>query len=78
MFWLKSCPRCSGDLYDSRDLFGRYLACLQCGHYLSDLEVLAVGCMSWLGSEAELAELEVNEHGVMAGLERSEALERVV
>ncbi len=35
MFWLKSCPRCHGDLYEDRDLHGRYIACLQCSHHLS-------------------------------------------
>lgn len=38
MFWLKSCPRCHGDLYEDRDLHGRYMACLQCGHHLSPAE----------------------------------------
>ena len=78
MFWLKSCPRCAGDLYDARDLFGGYLACLQCGHYLSELEELAVGCISWVAPETELAKLELNEHGVLAGREEAEALEQVV
>ena len=77
MFWLKSCPRCAGDLYDARDLFGGYLACLQCGHYLNELEELAVGCMSWAVPETELTKPETGEHGVFAGQEKSEALERV-
>jgi len=39
MFWLKSCPKCdTGDLYDSQDQYGRYIACLQCGHYLTEAE----------------------------------------
>lgn len=29
--YLKSCPRCSGDLLDTRDIDGDYLRCLQCG-----------------------------------------------
>lgn len=78
MFWLKSCPRCTGDIYDARDLFGGYLACLQCGYYLSEMEELAVGCISWVVSEIELAELEVNEHGGFAGTEEIEALMQVV
>lgn len=40
MFWLKACPRCHGDLYQEKDLFGSYLACLQCGHELSVMEEL--------------------------------------
>lgn len=31
MYWLKSCPRCGGDLFDDRDHFGYYIACAQCG-----------------------------------------------
>ncbi len=31
MFWFKQCPRCSGDLYNSRDCFGPFITCLQCG-----------------------------------------------
>jgi hypothetical protein len=39
MFWLKSCPKCdTGDLYDGQDQYGRYIACLQCGHYLTEVE----------------------------------------
>ncbi len=38
MFWLKSCVRCGGDLYDSEDIYGRFTACAQCGYYLTDDE----------------------------------------
>jgi len=31
MFWFKQCPRCSGDLYHTRDSFGPFITCLQCG-----------------------------------------------
>lgn len=31
MFWLKGCPRCSGDLYSDRDQYGTFVSCLQCG-----------------------------------------------
>ena len=33
MFWLKKCPRCSGDLYDEKDTFGPYFSCVQCGFH---------------------------------------------
>ncbi len=46
MFKFKSCPRCHGDLFLAKDIFGKYLSCLQCG-YLKDL------------AEAEVAELEL-------------------
>ena len=29
--YLKSCPRCHGDLYQDMDAYGRYLRCIQCG-----------------------------------------------
>ena len=38
MFWLKGCPRCHGDLFRERDQYGWYVFCLQCGHYLSEVE----------------------------------------
>ena len=31
MFWFKLCPRCSGDLYEDRDQYGRFITCMQCG-----------------------------------------------
>ncbi len=38
MLWLKSCPRCKGDLFETGDQFGAYLKCVQCGCHLSDAE----------------------------------------
>ncbi len=35
---LKACPRCGGDLYISRDMYGEYQGCIQCG-YMKDLDV---------------------------------------
>lgn len=34
MLWLKSCPRCGGDLVLERDRYGPYIYCVQCGHEL--------------------------------------------
>ena len=34
---LKTCPRCGGDVHSSRDVYGPYRECLQCG-YMVDLE----------------------------------------
>ena len=31
MFWLKGCPRCSGDLYVDQDQYGPFVTCIQCG-----------------------------------------------
>ena len=39
MLWLKCCQRCGdGDLSENRDMYGTYVTCLQCGHYLKDGE----------------------------------------
>ncbi len=38
MFWFKSCPKCRGDLYRNSDAYGTYIACMQCSHYLSQVE----------------------------------------
>ena len=38
MFWLKSCPKCVGDLYEASDHQGNYVSCIQCGHYLGEAE----------------------------------------
>lgn len=34
LFLLKSCPRCGGDLFIDRDIYGHYISCLQCGYML--------------------------------------------
>ncbi len=31
MFWFKLCPRCSGDLFEGRDHYGKFVTCMQCG-----------------------------------------------
>ena len=31
MFWIKRCPRCSGDLFGDRDQYGLFVTCIQCG-----------------------------------------------
>lgn len=43
MMWLKGCPKCHGDLYESKDHYGEYVTCLQCGHHLSVFEEIALG-----------------------------------
>jgi hypothetical protein len=37
-YWLKECPRCHGDLRCEVDVFGDYIACLQCGYTLKHTE----------------------------------------
>lgn len=41
--WLKSCPRCRGDLYEEaavglHRVASHYISCLQCGHVLTEAE----------------------------------------
>lgn len=31
MIYLKSCPKCHGDLALSRDSYGTFMSCIQCG-----------------------------------------------
>ena len=38
MFWIKACPRCKGDLYESSDIYGTYVSCLQCARFLTEEE----------------------------------------
>lgn len=38
MMWLKTCPRCRGDLYVERGIGETYVSCLQCGHTLNKME----------------------------------------
>lgn len=42
MLWLKTCPRCNGDLNEDRDMYGPYVACLQCAHTLTEAEEVAL------------------------------------
>jgi hypothetical protein len=41
MFWFKRCPRCSGDLYEETDLYGKFITCMQCGFSKDVSEKLA-------------------------------------
>ena len=36
MFWLKKCPRCSGDLFNANDQYGDFVTCMQ-GGFTKDL-----------------------------------------
>ena len=40
MLWLKSCPKCRGDLQQRNDQYGSYVACLQCGREFGEGEVI--------------------------------------
>ena len=41
-YWLKECPRCSGDLREESNTVGTYIVCLQCGHMLTGLQEKAL------------------------------------
>ena len=43
MFWFKACPKCHGDLHRDRDVYGTYVTCLQCSHYLTGAEETRLG-----------------------------------
>ncbi|MBI4201020.1 MAG: hypothetical protein HY531_01870 [Chloroflexi bacterium] len=32
MIYFKACPRCHGDMHLSKDQYGQYLECIQCGY----------------------------------------------
>lgn len=69
MFWLKCCPKCNkGDLYQSGDVYGRYITCLQCGYYLTEAEEVALRYASNCGSISHTKkEASATLEPVMAG-----------
>ncbi len=52
MYWLNSCRKCHGDLFESEDSYGSFISCLQCSSYLTESE------------EAELLGQSGNEMGL--------------
>ena len=38
MLFLKACPKCHGDMYVDRDVYGTFIECLRCG-LLRDVEL---------------------------------------
>ena len=59
MFWLKCCPRCEGDLYEARDTYGRYVACMQCGRVLNPLVESGLNLNGVLGQQQVLLKKSV-------------------
>lgn len=47
-YWLKECPRCHGDLREESDIYGRYVACVQCGYILKQAEEICLAAMGTL------------------------------
>ena len=58
MYWLKSCPRCHGDLYGRSDIHGSYIGCFQCGHYLTVAEDIDLRAESPRGMTCALPSTE--------------------
>jgi len=52
MYWLKACPRCRGDLHEEGDIYGVYVACIQCGYVLRDDEESILRATASLEREA--------------------------
>ena len=46
MFYLKGCPKCRGDVYESADIYGPYASCMQCSHYLTEAEKMRLNRFS--------------------------------
>ncbi len=55
--WLKACPRCGGDLYEERDVYGKFIACLQCAYYLTEVEEVLI---KYLASRSDAVEAKRN------------------
>ena len=65
MLFLKTCPRCRGDIYVDKDAYGHYAECLQCG-FSRDLPNPA----------ANGGERRAEEAAVAPGAERGERLKQ--
>ncbi len=38
MFWLKTCPRCKGDLFLDNNSYEQSVVCLQCGNRIYEIQ----------------------------------------
>jgi len=67
MIWLKCCPKFNkGDLVQGGDTYGSYIACLQCGYYLTEAEEVALRYTCNCGSIAH-AKKETPAEPALAG-----------
>ena len=57
MMWLKSCPKCRGDLFLDKDEYGWYKECLQCGYmsYQNEQQQRVAGAPSKAKEREDLA-----------------------
>lgn len=60
MFWFKHCPRCSGDLFEDRDQYGKFIMCIQCGLHR---DVSSVGDLLVISAEPLPVPVESNSDG---------------
>ena len=58
MYFLKQCPRCTGDLATDSDQYGEFVSCLQCG-YSKDIQAEATGYLVPQASSAQSAKAAV-------------------
>jgi hypothetical protein len=54
MLYMKACPRCHGDVELGSDMYGAYLACLQCG-YIIDSREEALTALKLVGQNTQAA-----------------------
>ena len=55
-YWLKGCSRCHGDLREESDIYGKYVACMQCGYILLSEEEQLI----WATSKLEPEFIEIS------------------
>ena len=58
MYWIKACTKCGGDLYESADQHGRYVACLQCGRYSTEGKLARLETLPPKGAMGNPASIE--------------------
>ena len=49
----RSCPRCDGDMFIDRDLYGWYEQCIQCGYARNLRSTVKLGQRAWSEGEKE-------------------------
>ncbi|MFQ6026434.1 MAG: hypothetical protein ACE5Q6_02840 [Dehalococcoidia bacterium] len=66
MYWLKACPKCHGDLYESRDEYGTFISCMQCSLYLTEADEAKLRLGSWNHQPDRVAPLVVETEKIAA------------
>jgi DNA-directed RNA polymerase subunit RPC12/RpoP len=68
-YWIKKCPKCSGDLREELNTLGSYVACLHCGYTLTDAQEAAL-ITSGVIDEPLVREEEPQHHAAQGGRRR--------